>query len=308
MPTPLTYFSNRASSLFDKAIGPLGGRQFREGDSRIDLLYFCTYGGKQKPAVEAIHYDLVERQYTIPLDNKSRMARSLQLAGLDRPKTYFHPHDLPESPETLWYVKNPLATAGKDLFCVYAEEVPSVFKDGYIIQEAVTDLHLIDSRKYTLRVYALYFDQKIYIFNEGIAVVHGCEYVEGDLSPQVQFLHSGYERPESTVRLEAFREHPDSPRIFERLEESVASVFEVFMPTLSKGAANSYCVFGVDFLVTSTHDVVLIEINDRPNMLHTHEINNKVNIPMLQSLLAVMEPALQPMIHRKDLAFRKLPG
>jgi hypothetical protein len=47
----------------------------------------------------------------------------------------------------------------------------------------------------------------------------------------------------------------------------------------------------VDLLVRKDHSVVLVEINDRPNLVHTDSINQNVNTPMLAAMAGILNPA-----------------
>jgi len=53
-------------------------------------------------------------------------------------------------------------------------------------------------------------------------------------------------------------------------------------------AAAHFCLFGLDVLKLADRRVALIEINDRPNLHHTDEVNRLVNQPMLQAMARVL--------------------
>tara|TARA_R110001599_G_scaffold272808_1_gene474040 strand:+ start:706 stop:1632 length:927 start_codon:yes stop_codon:yes gene_type:complete len=305
---PIIYFSNRCESIFDHALQPLGGKSFIDSGSKIDFLYFCTHSDKLKPLAKEITFDLIDRQFSVPLANRSRLARSLNLAGLDTLKTYFLPNDIPKDRERLWFVKNPLSSGGRDIFCVRSEDVLSVFEDGFIIQEGATNLDMIENRKYTIKAYVLYLNGCVYVFNEAIVLVHGKEYSELDVSSEAQYLHAGCEQVGSKVKLECFRKLSNYEYIYNNIKNSISDVLGIFMNTLNCGDKNSYCIFSLDYLVTKALDVLLIEINDRPNLIHTTEINQKVNIPMLQAAFVIMMPSLLSSIQHPHLRFSKLIG
>ncbi len=290
LPQTFTFFSNRASALYETALMELGGRKFAEQDQRIDFLYFCSYGGKQAPACKDVGFTLIDRQLTIPLDNKATMARTLLRAGLKKPMTYFDVDSLPAGRKGLWFVKNPLATAGKDLHCVSRDEIPGCFQDGFIIQEAIDDLDVIDGKKFTLRAYVLVYQGIVYLYPEGVIVIHGKDFDPQDKSAESQYLHDGYARSDSPVKMLAFSQYQHYSKVLENLKLTVAMSFLPFRDKLLDGCHSTYCLFGVDILVESSLDTVLVEINDRPNLVHTQTINNQVSIPVIQAMLAVMAP------------------
>ena len=263
---------------------------YRDDDTDLDLLYFDGYRNNEPPACNRLGFRLIDRKATLRLDNKSLMARTLMAAGQQRPRVYFDVECVPTIPESLWYVKNPLATAGRDMYCVPRVQIADVFQKGFIIQEAITDLDLIDERKYTIRAYVLVAHDRVYLYPQATLVVHGVPYQADDLSAEVQFLHEGYMRSDSEVRMELFSDHSQYRTILGNLQTMVANSFAPYADILCDGEAQSYCLFGIDALVERSLDTVLIEINDRPNFVHTPMINISVNIPMLQAMMAVLAP------------------
>lgn len=286
-----TYFTNRASAVFDAALCEMGGKPFDGKQGRIDLLYFNTYGGKVPPEHSELGFTLIDRARTIPLDHKRKMAETLQLAGLNRPMVYFDVESLPQQGDRLWFVKNPLATAGKDLYCVKTSEVASVFKSGFIIQEAIEDIDLIDKRKYTLRAYVLVFRGQVYLFPEGVLVIHGKDYSADDKSAEAQFLHTGYASSESEVSMRPLSSHAHYRAVLKSLRSLVPRCFMPFKNHLLDGKDNTYCLFGIDVLVGSDFDAYLVEINDRPNLVHTRAINQAVSVPVVKAMMHVFDSA-----------------
>ncbi len=283
--------SNRGARIFARALAPLGGRPYEEGDEHIDLLYFDRYGGKTPPPGPSVGSTLIDRQLTIPLDHKAKMAQTLLEQGVSIPAVYFQPDQVPGPPERLWYLKNPLATAGAGIEVVTQKQVPERFQEGWIIQEAVEDLALVDGRKFTLRLYLLVQGGKLWLFPDGFMVVHAASYTPGSLDARVQFDHSGYIDKQAAVELRPFVDFSQCEQVMARLRAKLASVFSAFAPLWAGQEPRRYCVFGVDLLVRRDLSTALIEINDRPNFVHTELINSTINIPMVRALYAVLNPA-----------------
>src|SRR5690606_4025692 len=118
--------------------------------------------------------------------------------------------------------KNPLATAGRDLYCLKRDELSQYFKPGYIIQEAVEDIDLIEGRKYTIRAYVLVANNAVYLFPDAVVVIHGKLYDPSDRSPEAQFLHEGYNKPGSPVEMRRFSTLTNYGVIHENLKITVA--------------------------------------------------------------------------------------
>jgi hypothetical protein len=100
------------------------------------------------------------------------MVNALIDAGINYPRVYFIEEDVPDELDTLWYIKDSVGTAGKGICVVPREEAASKFEFGDIIQEAIQDLLLQGGKKFTLRVYMLVHEENIYLFQDGIVVLH----------------------------------------------------------------------------------------------------------------------------------------
>lgn len=283
------FFSNRGSAIFNAALAPLGGRQLTAADDHIDLLYFDSYGGNVPPAVPSVAFTLIDRQRTIPLDNKAHMARLLQGAGLHYPRVYFDPAQVPPEADKLWYIKDPTLSGGKGISVVRHEQLVGCFKRGNIIQEAVQDLLLWQNRKFTLRAYVLVHAGNLYLFPLAITVLHGADYDPVSQDPLVQYQHIGYMDADSPVTMHPFAEYAGFADVMERLALMLRETFPAFRNLLKYEKAHTYCLFGIDTLARADGSTVLIEINDRPNIVHTRAINEQVNIPMVRAMYCVLD-------------------
>ncbi|GJM11839.1 MAG: hypothetical protein DHS20C12_02420 [Pseudohongiella sp.] len=284
------FHSNRGAKNFKAALEPLGGREYRAGDEHIDLLYFDTYQGKKPPRDVTVGTTLIERKRTIPIDNKLQMANALIDAGMNYPRVYFIEEDVPNEPDSFWYIKDPEGTAGRGICVVPREEIAKRFEFGDIIQEAVRDLLLKDGRKFTLRIYVLVHLGSVYLFQDGILVLHALTYDPDSLDPKVQYDHTGYMEPKSKVELSPFSDAPFYEEAFTKIKGSLANIFEAFSGLLKDEAADRYCLFGIDVLIREDLSPVLVEINDRPNLINPNTINARVNVPVIQAMYCILNP------------------
>ncbi len=164
-----TFLSNRASTSFAEALIPLGGRVYEPGNTHIDFCYWNSYSGETLPQDVTLGFSLLNRQKTIPLDNKKLLAQRLMLLGLCNPPVYTDPEDIPGNAEGLWYIKNPMSTAGRGISVVRTKDIAAHIAPGDIVQQAVTDILLHEGRKYTVRIYLLLWNSHLYLYPEGIA-------------------------------------------------------------------------------------------------------------------------------------------
>lgn len=286
-----TFFSNRGSRQFAAALEPLGGRCFDAAvDVGPDLLYFDTYDQAQPPPLHPRSLTLIPRERTAALDNKASMARVLMAAGVTGPRVYFRVEDVPDDGTALWFVKTPHRSGGKGIAVVSSAELGRFAGQGVIIQEAIQELDLLAGHKYTLRLYVLAFRGQVFLHPGGFAVVHGAPYEPSSRDPAVQFAHDGYLRADSAVRLIPIADLPGVAGRLDAAASTLGQVFSVFRDRLKYEREQEYCLFGVDMLIRADGKAVLVEINDRPNLVHTALINRRVNIPMLRAMALRLNP------------------
>lgn len=289
------FHSNRAPAVFNAALQPLGGKAWQSGDRNIDLLYFDDYGGKTPPAGVNVRTTLIDRQRTIPLDQKKLMALRLQQGDIDFPPNFFEPELVPGPPDGLWFVKDPFSSGGTGLTLCRRSEVEQHFKPGFVIQQALTDVAMYAGRKFTIRTYVLVHANRVYWYPDAFLVVHAKQYEKRSLDPAIHFQHNGYMEPQSGVKLVPTQDYYSWPKLEFAIVNLLQMVFSLYRDELGPAnPPNHYCVFGIDLLALQRERVALIEINDRPNLLHTDVVNQRVNQPMLQAMARLLLPERIP--------------
>jgi len=303
-----TFLSNRALAVVEAALTPLGGQLWQQGVPQIDLLYFDTFGGKQAPENVRIGTQLMPRVHTACLNQKQLLASRLTDAGISSPRHYFQPEQVPDEPDSFWYVKSGKGTAGKEVWICQRPEIARYFQPGFLIQEALENIALFNGKKFTLRVYVLVHHNMVYWYPEGFLVLHAPDYDREVPDSRMHFNHSGYMDRLSDVQLLPTRYYTGYRVLEPTLVDLLQKVFGMFAPELDETRnGNSYCLFGLDLLVLADHQVALLEINDRPSFTHTHKINQDVNQPMVQAMSAVLMPQfIQGKLDRKALRFEEL--
>ncbi len=300
------FFSNRAARLFAAALAPLGGRAHRPGENplQIDLLYFDSFTPAtvlqqvaeptDTESIESLISErcltLIPRSRTRALDDKAELARALLAEGVEDVRVYFAAADVPNEPDSLWYVKEPFRSGGEGIAVVTWSELQTRNCRGSIIQEAIQDLTLVNGRKFTLRLYVLVHAGRAYLYEDGFAVVHAVPYQVGSTDPRVQFVHAGYLDPASGIELIELKEIANASTILANAARMLSKILPVFRDRFRFEPDTQYCLFGVDVLVRDNLECVLVEVNDRPNLVHSQEINERVNVPMLQALVETLKP------------------
>ena len=71
---------------------------------------------------------------------------------------------------------------------------------------------------------------------------------------------------------------------------SLGKIFQSFKELLKHDEENTYCLFGIDVLIRENMNPVLVEINDRPNLMNPNPVNTRVNIPVIQAMYCVLNP------------------
>ena len=279
-----TFHSSRMPDVFKAALEPLGGQEYKLGDDHIDLLYTS-----EPPAnIEgvSIGVNLMHRRATSALDNKAKCAKALAPFGLSVPRTYFRVEDVPDDPDTMWYIKDPIGTGGVGVSLVSREEVASNFTDGYLIQEAVQDIVLLEGKKFTLRLYVLIHEGIFYLFQDALVVLHGV------LSPAaaVKLLanEDGYRDSNLNAKIFPFSDISFYNTALANIETSLGQIFRRLKQYTPYEQVNTYCLLGIDMLLTSNLQPVLIEINDRPNLAHTTVATARVTIPAIQAMYSIL--------------------
>ena len=279
-----SFLSNRASANFSAALTPLGAIAWQEADRCIDFCYWDSYGGKTPPERVDIGYQLIDRRKTIPLDNKRLLVERLSGAGLCDPPAYLELEAVPQNATGLWFIKDPLSSAGRGITVVEATAIAEHFIAGHIIQQAVSEILLFEGRKYTIRLYALIWNGCLYLYPEGITVVHGPAYDAVSTDFAVQIEHNGYMDADSPVSMIRFSQVSGHELLLEDAASRLLPIFRCFADELIP-EPDRFCLFGIDYLPRADGTMALIEINDRPNMMHTDDINRSVNSPMIEAMV-----------------------
>lgn len=296
--------SNRANRLWQRAA------KASPCSATVDTLisYWDPYGGDALPATAAagyaLHVRLIERRLLNPLSNKRRLSEMLCEHNLQAvaPRSFDSTGDAlayTKGVEMLWFVKNIYGTAGVGMRCVTTGDLSVMaLEDDYILQEGITDLALIDGRKFVTRIYLLCWDKQVFLSNKAFCVIHGELYESDSTNYDVQINHSGYAEKNSSIRLLALEDSDYGESIMQRSADLGRALKPALGDILKASDEQHYAILGLDVLLESSGTLRLIEINTFPNFIHTDPINTQVNVPFFVSVLACLTGAEAPDVKR----------
>lgn len=223
--------------------------------------------------------------------NKKLLARGLKKQGLDAlaPPTYETVIDARKCSNLsvpLWFVKVCTATGGRGMCVVRDTELEAqILDENQIIQAAVSDIMLIDGRKFVARVYCLLWHGAVYIYTNGFTMIHGVIYDPDSTDYRVQIDHSGYHDASGPVQMRSLSSYAHYKRYFPKLKTMVEALTPVFSAQLDETSQDDYLILGIDTLLLTDGSVKLIDINTSASFIHTNEINNQVNKPFFTAVM-----------------------
>ena len=289
--------ANRARDIFKQAINQLDPVLIKQAHPAC-FTYWDTYG-HSAPDLSDIDdktavFKLIERRITNPLANKGQLAQLLQTHQLEHlaPKTFFNveqaiAYDAPDS--SLWFIKHIFGTGGKDMRCLRKKDLKTIaLEKDQIIQEGVTQLSLLNGRKFTVRIYCFIWNQKIYLYKNGFLVVHGADFDPNSTDYKVQIDHTGYHKSDGQVKLVPLINYADYNRYYPLIKELVSNLQPILESTRHASSPLDYTMLGMDVLLREDDSVRLLEINTVPNFIHSREIIERVNIPFFKAAISAM--------------------
>jgi len=286
---------NRNNEIFNKSLLKINpGLDINKFRNTI-FTYFDTYGGKEYPDFQGENriIKLVSRKISNYISDKKKLGKLIDKYNLYKifPKTHFDINSALNAYQRnksmkLAYIKNRYGTGGKQVRCIHRSDLQMVHlaKDE-IIQEEVQNIFLINSRKITIRLYLIIFDKYLLLSKYAWGMIHGEEYDKNNPNYDIQIKHEGYINKNSKIKMIPLDELKEGNQWInssvKKIRESSLLYEEIRLNTNK----DKYIILGIDGIPTQKNDVVFIEVNSYPNFYHVERINNKVNIPMISSVI-----------------------
>jgi prolyl 4-hydroxylase len=260
----------------------------------IIFSYVDTWGGIVEPPLPAHHarVGLICRTHTNPIADK----RDLGVMAAEQDRLDITPRIfttvaaaqsfLEQSGHPIVFLKGRHGTAGEQVRCITRHHLAQISLGEFeILQEAVVDPELYGGRKMVFRVYLLIHGGECFYCDRFFAVVHGVAYDRNSDSYDAQVRHAGYMQPDSGVRLIPGHHYWSYRRHLECIERIARRMLPLLQPIARASDRQTYALLGIDIIPTAEGEAKLIEVNNHPNMVHTWEVNQEVNIPMLTGLM-----------------------
>lgn len=293
----LSIKTNRAARVFEAAFENVHSILEKQSLSRC-FCYWDTYY-KTKPDMtdvpeNAIVYKMIERRILIGLSDKKSLAKKIQNSKHRHiaPPTFLSIQEAQaydSSQVKIWFIKDATASAGKNMRCLSSNDLENAeLGRNEIVQVGIHDVELINRKKFTARIYVLLWNKHLYLFNNGLIVIHGVDYTEGSTDYKVQIDHHGYMDASSAVKIISLDEFEALPEYWPKIRSLMIDSKEILNDCIDVSSETDYVILGIDLVFQSTGSVKLIEINTSPNLIHTKSVIDGVNIPLIESVLCTM--------------------
>ena len=248
-------------------------------------------------------YNYMPETYIYPLDN---------LLIKNKFKTYeFNISDI-------WLVKKNDASEGSGIFIL--KSLNEIKYQNYIITKFVQNLHLVNNKKYDLRLYVLITGLKplrIYFYKEGLVRIASDDYNMNNYSIGNKYMfltntainknNRRYGNPKNdtdntaniwnlkTYENELKQKNIDYNSIRQKIKDiiikSIISVQEELLTENEKIGLydrNVFCILGFDILINDKYEPVLLEINNRPNLSVRNQVDTKVKANLFVDTLNIV--------------------
>ena len=224
-----------------------------------------------------------------PCDDSLTRRADFVPASYDMPSEY---HALQaaatEAPDKLWMLKPENGARGRDIRLL--DDVAEAPTDSrWMVQEYLAQPHLMNDRKYVLRLYVLISSiepLRVYLYRQGFAKLASCAYSVDDrdnpyvhqTNPDVNARNDQAESPVVFVDLERYRmwlreQGHDDERLFERIRDLVTLTIigarEPMRAASERSGADPrgcYELMGLDCLIDSELNPWLLECNLSPSL------------------------------------------
>lgn len=237
------------------------------------------------------------------LEGKLSVARLCKRHGCDStfPATFESVQEaLEHRPEvSMWFVKPSHLSGGRGIEVLTGEQLAKHdLKPNHMIQEGLSDIALIDQKKFTGRVYALLTADSLQLFDDGFLMIHGVDYDAESTDYRVQVDHRGYDTGKSGVRMLRLLDlESDAKHIWSRCKANLEALVPMLFDVVQSAGEREYLMLGLDYMVLANGEVKWIELNAIPNFVHTSRINRELNVPFFEQAMRWLYGLNAPRLH-----------
>jgi hypothetical protein len=282
---------NRAGKLFRKAAENLS-KELENSDDLPVFSYWCKFYG-ENPDEQEGDIRLIDAAVYNLLESKSMLNNLLVKYNIQGifPATYNSTASAMQHEEKvdIWFVKPSHLSGGRGIQVISNDRLGAFDLPKFnIIQEGIENIALIDGRKFTIRVYTLLWNNKLYMFDDGFALLHGPRYRRGSTDYKVQVDHRGYQNNTGGIEMRRLSSLSDSSDILEKAAASMRRLIPALEDVLAATSPLRYLILGTDALLLDDGGLKFIEINAIPNFLHSPNIDEEVNIPLFEHVMRII--------------------
>lgn len=282
---------NRASKNFQQAAASIN-QSWPEAKEPEIFSYWCKFYG-ENPNEQPDSVRLIESNIYNRLESKASVSKLLKKHNITHvfPATFTSIDEAiaHNEPVNIWFVKPFHLSGGRDIQVVAAADLPSFELPKFnIIQAGVENIQLIEGKKFTARVYLLLWNQQVYLFDDGFALIHAPQYQKGSTDYSVQVDHRGYEADDSAIDMKLASELPDFKNIMAKAKLAVKQISPVLSEAIAATSPKRYILLGIDLLPLEDGSIKFIEINAIPNFIHSSKINQELNVPFFEHTMSVI--------------------
>ena len=272
------------------------------GSDEIDFVMWDKCSKPNVPGPQTARLQTLLANEVCLIDNKKHLYTHCKYKiKYMLPETYALIEDAPEEDVggkcPVWFLKKAFTAGGKDVHCGSLSTLKDLWASqsrhrDWVLQRGVRSC-LIDSRKWTLRIYVLFMNQdngkdnSVWLHEEGLAIIHKLEYSEtvdpGVIDSEVHVDHKG------CVRY-PFSKLPFYRKTFEQVKGTTRDLFLTYQKHLNKAKEpGRYHFFGLDYIINTDMKPVLIEVNQFPNMsINSDRVGRDVKRCVFEDMYSLM--------------------
>ncbi|MEL6137385.1 MAG: hypothetical protein AAFQ61_03170 [Cyanobacteria bacterium J06626_23] len=282
--------ANRASALFHQAAAALN--VLLPAGTYPVFSYWCRFYG-ENPDERVDSIKLIEPEDYNPLESKRQVSQALVAHDISDvfPATFTQVEDAisHRHPPNIWFVKPNHLSGGRGIQVVAHSDLSGYSLPRHsIIQAGIENTKLIDGRKFTGRVYVLLWNGKVYLFDDGFAMIHAPPYQKGSTDYSVQVDHRGYQTGSSGVEMKLYSSLGDFASMMAQVKAALRRILPVLQPSLRATTDRRYLLLGIDLLPLESGSVRFIEINAMPNFVHSQAINQGLNVFFFEHVMRMI--------------------
>lgn len=298
---------NRSSSILRAALKRVESVLSAPLQPTVCWSFWDTYGNQPADYSDLPHdarvIELIDRPNANVLAHKGKLAKRLKKHKLEKwaPRTFDSVSDAlawDPDPKKIWFHKPVHLSGGRGMYCIRGQDLTDHdLPAHHILQEEVTNLELVEGRKCVCRIYVLFWQRQVWLYQNGFYLLHGVPWRPGSTDYAVQIDHKGYQDSNSAVQMAPLSLHPRHADYLPEVHSLLRALTPVWSDVLQTTGSERYLILGLDIFYLRDKTVRLVEINTAANFTHSTQVNREVNIPFfaetLQLMLGMKAPGLE---------------